>query len=66
MSFGNVEQNFDEEGIRAEERDKVLNEIISDINRTSLTGFTKYTYRRWILGELQKKGGGSQNKCRFK
>jgi hypothetical protein len=27
MTFGNVEQNFDEEGIRAEERDKVLDEL---------------------------------------
>jgi hypothetical protein len=27
MTFGNVEQNFDEKGIRAEEREKVLDEL---------------------------------------
>jgi hypothetical protein len=40
------------------EREKVLAKVIADINRVSLTGFTKYTYRKWILEELRK--GGEQ------
>lgn len=36
-----------------EERNKVLDELKSEINRVSLTGFTKYTYRKWILKILQ-------------
>ena len=33
---------------------KLLMELEGDIKRTSLTGFTTYTYRRWILEKLQE------------
>jgi hypothetical protein len=40
MTFGNVEQNFDEEGIREDERNKVLEELeqwhYDEINRFKL------------------------------
>ena len=42
------------------EREKVLAKVIADINRVSLTGFTKYTYRRWILEELRQEGKQEQ------
>lgn len=40
-----------------EERDRVLTELKLEINRVSLTGFTKYTYRKWILEIIRKRGG---------
>jgi hypothetical protein len=48
--YQNVIANADE--IRAEERNQTLDEAISDLNRVSLTGFTKYTYRRYVLQQL--------------
>jgi hypothetical protein len=33
-------------------RNQTLDEAISDLNRVSLTGFTKYTYRRYVLQQL--------------
>jgi hypothetical protein len=34
---------------RDQERGRVLKDLETEVNRTSLTGFTKYTYRQWIL-----------------
>jgi hypothetical protein len=39
------------------ERDKVIKDLESEINRVSLTGFTKYTYRKWILDLIRKQAG---------
>jgi len=32
MAFGNVEQNFDEDGIREDERNKVLEEFLRELS----------------------------------
>jgi hypothetical protein len=47
---------------RSEERKKVLGELESEINRVSLTGFTKYTYRKWVLEALRQKAGKGDQK----
>jgi hypothetical protein len=53
--LSSVEVMGEIEQARQQERDKVL-EVIQEINRTSLTGFTTYTYRRWILEKLRQAG----------
>ena len=41
-----------------EGRRNTLNKLESEINRVSLTGFSKYTYRKWILEKLRQSKDG--------
>jgi hypothetical protein len=60
MTFGNVEQNFDEEGIRAEERNKVLDELavfLDSADNTSDSGNAQKWVSLPVLFEwMQSKG----------
>jgi len=51
----NIVNKVDHNPYQSELR-RILNGLITEINRTSITGFTKHTYRKWILEKLRQAG----------